>query len=379
VNYQFESENSNSYKISPQVDLERRGMGDGYYFIEVAKIVFRCKIAGVLDGYLDINLKENVSVSSVNYEQQMYLRDEFEIQRKFVTARTFIEKIGFYDVASDSFYTPDQFEFDFASRSIFFIDSGLELDMSSVDIDRQKSLVYRTELESLGQRVNSFLDSSVDFFGLIYDYNVYLKVKSELTDLFVSLVELSDFYPLDETITCVRDYFTQILILFKFPKPKVTEFLSVICEFKEGLKDYRISKAVFSKSIIQQIRNIRSLRSYLLVVSRFSNFGDRYNFHALLEFFNFLIFYSKLPEADSKTAKKLAQFNFEKKFKRYLLVYLDSKRVMQLLSEGDRISVTNEINLVEKILEHSDLMDYNFVPDLKERVTALKIAFHLYK
>ena len=52
---------------------------------------------------------------------------------------------------------------------------------------------------------------------------------------------------------------------------------------------------------------------------------------------------------------------------------------MKLLSQGDRISVTNEINLIEKILEHSDLMDYNFVSDLKERVMALKMAFHLYK
>ena len=379
VNYKFETENIDSYEISPQIDLERRGVGDGYYFMEVAKMIFRCKIGGVLDGYLDINLKENVSISSISYDQQMHLRDEFEIQHKFVAARSFIEKIGFHDLDSDSFYSPDQFEFDFASRTICFIDTRLELDISSVDIDRQKSLVYGTELESLGHRVNSFLDSSVDFFGLIYDYNVYLKVKSELTDLFVSLVELCDFYPLDETITCVRDYFTQILILFKFPKPKVTDFLSVICEFKEGLKDYRLSNSVFSKDIIQQIRNIRSLRSYLLVVSRFSNFGDRYNFHALMEFFNFLIFYAKLAETDLKTAKKLAQFNFEKKFKLYLIVYLDSKRVMKLLSQGDRISVTNEINLIEKILEHSDLMDYNFVSDLKERVMALKMAFHLYK
>ena len=94
VNYKFESENFNSYEISPQLDLERRGMGDGYYFIEVAKIIFRCKISGVLDGYLDINLKESVAISSVHYEQQMHLRDEFEVQRKFVAARSFIEKIS---------------------------------------------------------------------------------------------------------------------------------------------------------------------------------------------------------------------------------------------------------------------------------------------
>tara|TARA_Y100001970_G_C14191767_1_gene835804 strand:+ start:210 stop:1349 length:1140 start_codon:yes stop_codon:yes gene_type:complete len=378
LNYQFETENLNSYEISPQLDLERRGMGDGYYFIEIARIVFRCKILGVLDGYLDINLKESIAVDSVDYENQMYLREEFEVQKKFVMARSFIEKVGYYDTQSDSFCSPDQFEFDLFRRSISFVETGKELDISLINLDQQKSLVYEIELESLSGKINALFDKFINFFGLIYDYNVYLEVKSELTNLFVSVVELADFYPLDETLASVKDYFTQILILFKFPKPKVVDFLDIIFAFKEDLKNYKSSMFVFSNNVIDKIRDIRSLRSYLVVVSRFSNFGDRYNFYALLEFFKFLIFYSKLERYDAIVAKKLADYNFENKFKTYLVCYLDSKRVMRLLSDGGRVAVTNEVNLIEKILEHSDLMDYNFVEELKEKVIGLKMAFHLH-
>ena len=378
MNLQFEVEAQKSYNISPQLQLESHGMGDGYYFIKIAQIVFRCKILGLLDGYLDTNLKESIAISSVDYESQMNLRDEFEVQKKFVIARNFIEKIGFYENNTQTFYRPDQLEFDLGSRSIFFIHTGVELDISNLNLDKQKELVYESELESLSFRMNEFLDDSMEFFGLIYEYKNYLTIKSKLADLFVSVVELSNFYPLDETLQCIKDYLTQFLILFKFPKPNVRSFIDLLIKLKDDLKLLRDLRLEFCNDIIDKIRQIRSLSSYLFVVSRFSNFGDRYNFHALLEFFNFLIYYSSLAELNPRIFQKLTDFKFQNKFENYLSFYLDSKRVMKMLSDGQRINVTNEINLIEKILNHSDLMDFDYVSDLQEKIIGLKMAFHLH-
>ena len=379
MNFLFETESAPSYIISPELQLESKGLGDGYYFVKIAQIVFRCKIHGILDGYVETNLKNPVLLESVSLDEQIDLRREFEVQKSFLVVRSFVESMGFYDSESQTFYGPNDLICSLSTKSISINDLDQDISFRDIDLDFQKRMIYKSELDSLGSKMDEFFNTLTEFYGLLYSFKFYKETKEKIADLFINVCELSKFYPMDDLLKFTKQFLEEVLILFKFPRPKLTSFLEAVNSYRLNVRTLKDSQYNFYNDLKVSVNQLIDLSPYFHVISKFSNFGDRYNFHALLEFFDFLVYFSGLKETNSDLFERLQKFSFEKKFKDYLQKYLSTKRIMTMLCDGQRVVVTNEINLIDQILSHDDVFDFDFTDDLKEQVLGLKMAFNLHK
>ena len=379
MNFLFETEAAPSYIISPELQLESKGMGDGFYFIKIAKIVFRCKIHGVLDGYVETTLKNPILLESISLDEQIDLRREFEVQKSFIVVRSFVESMGFYDIESQTFYSPNDLTCSLSTKSISIIDLNHDISFRDIDLDFQKRMIYKSELDSLGSKIDEFFNTLTMFYGLLYSFKFYKETKEKIADLFINISELSKFYPMDGLLNFTKQFLEEVLILFKFPRPKLTSFLSAVNSYRLNVRTLKDSQCDFYNDLKASVNQLIDLTPYFEVISKFSNFGDRYNFHALLEFFDFLVYFSSLKETNSDLFKRLQKFSFENKFKDYLKTYLATKRIMTMLCDGQRVVVTNEINLIDQILCHDDVFNFEFANELKDQVLGLKMAFNLHK
>ena len=363
------------YSISPMMQLEAKGLEDGYYYLTLINYVFRCKIRSVLDNQLAVPLKRVVFLDCVDKFEQIELREKFKLQQASIGLKMHILNRGLVDPVSKHFYAPFDLMVDVFYDSVRNVDGELICRLSSLEINNQLKELFEYSMKDFSVQFIKLLDNLIKYFGMFTTFDFYSTLHGSIKDSFVIVSDLESKTTNNVLLEAIKCFMLELAINFNSPRPNLDMFMLevnklLVLDFEE--------ESEFASDVKIKLAVMKNLSVCFEVIYRFSNFATRVNLAALVEFYEFLLFYNEISLSDSVLYEKLKEHNFSDKIENYLNSYLDAKRIYQLLIHGDRVKIINEINMLDLIINKSDFEHFDFQAKFVDKTLALKSAFDLF-